>query len=268
MILKKETNIIKRSILWLFCLINLYLIPSFDSKADQSIKLVQSKHIDWSIDKERKTNIIEWGLNEKDNLNEEVVTLAKSKKKSFSTFSIGTYATGIWDMRPLLNGSNSCSIWTLCSELEGINFTYALTKGLKENSFLSLDLDKSFTLSWQGTDTNMKGKKINYDESFFFTLALVPHLRVNKLSNNFPLGIGWGLGPVLSIGDIVVQNPHDYGPLMSRVNFEITYPINKKDNNSLVFSITHDCSFFGLLAPEGNPQYSHSWYSLGFRKRI
>ena len=268
MILKKETEIIKTPILWLLCLINLYLISPFDSKANQSMKLVRSKQIDWSIDKERKTNIIEWGYNEKDKLNEENVTLAKSKNKKFSTFLIGTYATGIWDMRPLLNGSNSCSIWTLCSELEGINFTFVRTKVLKEKGVFSLDLDKSFTLSWQGTDTNMKGERINYDESLFSTLALVPHFRVNKLSNNFPLGIGWGVGPVLSIGDIVVQNPHDYGPLMSRVNFEITYPINKKDNNSLVFSITHDCSFFGLLDPEGNPQYSHSWYSLGFRKRF
>ena len=109
---------------------------------------------------------------------------------------------------------------------------------------------------------------MEYKESFFTTLALVPHFRVNKLSNKFPLGMGVGLGPVISFGDILVQEPHDYGPLMSRVNFELTYPLGKKKESSIVFGIIHDCSFFGLLAPEGTPQYSHSWYSVGIRKKI
>lgn len=268
MIVKKRKHIINWSIQWLFFFINLCLFSTFDSKANQAINKSQSKQIIWSNAKEGKNDSIEWKSRQKENFKEGNVNIIQPIKKDFSTFSIGTYATGIWDMRPLLNGSNSCSIWNLCSELEGINFTYARTKVLKESGVFSLDLDKSFTLSWQGTNTNMKRERINYDESFFSTLALVPHVRLNKFSNNFPLGIGLGVGPVLSIGDIVVQNPYDYGPLMSRVNFEVTYPLNKKNHNSLVFSITHDCSFFGLLAPNGSPQYSHSWYSLGFRKKI
>ena len=54
----------------------------------------------------------------------------------------------------------------------------------------SFDLDKSMTLSWQGTDKNMKNKRIEYKKSSFMTLGLIPHFRVNKISKNFPLGVG------------------------------------------------------------------------------
>ena len=44
---------------------------------------------------------------------------------------------------------------------------------------------------------------------------------------------------LIDFGDIVVQEPHDYGSLMSRVNFELTYPLSKKKESSLVFQKRH-----------------------------
>lgn len=190
------------------------------------------------------------------------------KRKKLVTYSLGSYATGVWDMRPLIKGEDFCSIWTFCTGFEGINFSFTHTDVLKEKGKFSLDFDKQLTLSWQGTDKNMKRKSIEYGESFFASAALLSSLRITELGQKFPFGIGIGIGPVLSIGEITVQEPYEYGPIMSRVNFEIIYPLNKKANSSLVFGINHDCSFFGLLAPDGQPQFSHSWYSLGFRKQI
>ena len=258
MILKGEKINIFKSILWFVFFINFILISAVEAK-DEDVIIWE----DYEIEKSKE------GFIGKDTKSKEQKTnITKLKKTNHYTISIGSYARGVWDMRPLLNGTNYCSVWTLCSELEGINFNFTHTNLLLEKGKYSFDLDKSLTFSWQGTDNNMKNKKIEYKESFFTTLALVPHFRVNKISNNFPLGVGVGLGPVISFGDIVVQEPHDYGPIMSRVNFELTYPFGKEKETSIVFGINHDCSFFGMLAPEGTPQYSHSWYSIGMRKKI
>ena len=258
MSLKGKKIIILRSLLWFVFFINIMLSSAVEAKDEDVIfweKYKIDKSEEGSIDKDTKPT-------------EQNNSITKLKKNNHYTISIGSYARGVWDMRPLLNGTNYCSVWTLCTELEGINFNFTHTNLLIEKGKYSFDIDKSLTFSWQGTDKNMKNKKIEYKESSFITLGLVPHLRVNKISNNFPLGLGVGLGPVISIGDIVVQEPHDYGSLMSRVNFELTYPVGKKKESSIVFGIVHDCSFFGMLAPDGTPQYSHSWYSLGIRKKI
>ena len=258
MSLKGEKIIILKSILGFVFLINLMLSSAVEAK-DEDLIIWENYEIEKSkgasLDKDIKPT-------------EQKNNITKLKKNNHYTISIGSYARGVWDMRPLLDGTDSCSVWTLCSGLEGINFNFTHTNLLIEKGKYSFDLDKSLTLSLQGTDKNMKNKKMEYKESFFTTLALVPHFRVNKISNNFPLGLGVGLGPVISFGDIVVQEPYDYGPLMSRVNFELTYPFDKKKESSIVFGIIHDCSFLGLLAPEGTPQYSHSWYSVGIRKKI
>ena len=257
MILNGEKIIIFRSILGFVFFINLVFSSAFDIKAQDKII--------WEKDKIEKSN--EDHIDVK--LKEQKTNLSKVKQKDHYTISIGSYARGgYWDMRPLLDGTNNCSVWNFCSELEGINFNFTYSDVLIEKGKYSFDLDKSLTFSWQGTDKNMKNKSMEYKESYFLTLALIPHFRINKISNNFPLGIGIGLGPVISIGEIVVQEPHDYDAVMSRVNFELTYPISKKNETSFVFGIVHDCSFFGLLAPEGSPQYTQSWYSIGLRKRI
>ncbi len=192
--------------------------------------------------------------------------------KSYLTFGGGTFIRGNWQpFYPFLG----CNAWRVCYErLEGINIFATYTKEKIKKKYWSLDYDLTGMLGYQSTDRNIYdhkfsdyGLKDGQHEGTLGVIGIIPTIRVSKLSNKIPIGIGLGIGPSLSFGTRVVEKPYDFPSLLSQINAEVNVPISKDKNTSITLGLSHVCSFLGVQNDRGR-NLGHHWYTFGFRRKL
>ena len=198
--------------------------------------------------------------------------IENNELKSYLTIGGGTFIRGAWQpIYPFFG----CNAWRVCFEkLEGINISATYTKETIKKDYWKFDYDFTGMIGYQSTDKNIFDHKFSSyglqdgkHEGTFGVIGIIPTIRVSKLSNKIPIGIGIGVGPALSIGSRVVEKPYNFSSLVSQVNAEVNIPISKDNNTSITLGLSHVCSFLGLLNDRGR-DLSHHWYTLGIRKRL
>ena len=192
--------------------------------------------------------------------------------KRYLTFGGGTFIRGNWQpIYPFFG----CNAWRACYEkLEGINIFATYTKEKIKKKYWSLDYDLTGMLGYQSTDKNIYDQKFSshglqdgQHEGTLGVIGIIPTIRVSKLSNKIPIGIGLGAGPSLTLGTRVVEKPYNFPSLLSQVNAEVNVPISKDKNTSITLGLSHVCSFFGVLNDRGR-NLGHHWYTVGIRKKL
>ena len=185
--------------------------------------------------------------------------------KSYLTFGAGTFIRGAWNPRPI----GHCNVWRACFErLEGLNGFAAYTKEIFKKGVWSFDYDITGMLGNQSTNENYAYEEIGYNSGIFGVLGIIPTVRISKLGNKLPFGIGLGVGPSYTFGSRVVEKPYDISKLLSQVNAEINIPIQKDKSTSIVLGLSHVCTFWGALEGEDGRTFGHHWYTLGIRKKL
>lgn len=188
---------------------------------------------------------------------------AKAGLSQYLSIAVGTYIRGKW------NPAQDCSAFRLCFQnLEGANITATYTKELIKNGVWFLDLDASANLGHRVAPQTYTNQELDDNEGTQFSLALIPMLRVRRLGSNIPIGLGIGVGPSLTFGDRVVDGNERFSPILSRVVNEITFPLDKENNKTLFASLTHDCTFLGILKNKNGLRFGQHWYSAGFRFKL
>ena len=178
---------------------------------------------------------------------------------------MGSFIRGRW----IPKTNDSCIAITGCfSSLEGINFTGTYTKQYFKRGNISLDIDATSMIGYQSTNQNYLNENINQDSSVFGVIGLIPTLRVGRLWNKLPIGIGIGVGPSYTIGTRVVDKPYNFSRLLTQVNAEISYPLTKDDSSSLILGLSHVCTSLGVLESNEGKTFGHHWYSLSYRRKI
>ena len=189
-------------------------------------------------------------------------------KENFLTISLGTFIRGKWSPTKFLKGEEPCSTWNFCFEaLEGANITATFTDQYIKRGNVSFDIDYSSMLGYRRSTKDWRLNPIPETSGLQFSIAAIPTLRISKLGNSVPIGMSLGVGPTLHLGNRVVDS-ENFSPILSRVNFEITVPLDQKQNTSLVTSITHDCTFLGMLKNSNGSRFGHQWYTVGIRKKL
>lgn len=185
--------------------------------------------------------------------------------KSYLTIGAGTFIRGSWNLRP----KGNCSVWRACFErLEGFNGFGTYTNEIFKKGVWSIDYDITGMIGNQSTNENYDYEEIGYNSGVFGVLGIIPTVRISKLGNKIPFGIGLGVGPSYTFGSRVVDKPYDISKLLSQVNAEINIPIQKDNSTSIVFGLSHVCTFLGTLESEDGRTFGHHWYTLGIRKRL
>ena len=158
--------------------------------------------------------------------------------------------------------------------MEGINLSATYTQERIKKEYWNFGYDFTGMLGYQSTDKNIFDHKFSdyglrdgEHEGTFGVIGIIPTIRVSKLSNKIPIGIGLGIGPSYSFGTRVVEKPYNFSSLVSQINAEVNIPISKDNNTSITIGLSHVCSFLGLLNDRGR-DLSQPWYTLGIRKRV
>ena len=200
------------------------------------------------------------------NLNSSIDSLIDDDKlNSYLTIYTGTFVRGLWGPKYI---TTKCTVWELCFEnLEGFHLGTSLTKELYTNNSLSFDFDTALMLADHDTKKNAKNYEVNSGDKFYINFSFIPMIRIKKISNKFPLGIGYGAGFSYVVGKPKIEQPYDT-PLLSEVKAELSYPINKLKDSEIVFSLHHRCTFLGLLTPKDGTSFGQHWYSVGFRYKL
>ena len=198
-------------------------------------------------------------------INYDKVFKNNDKLDNYLTFSTGTFVRGLWGPKYI---ASKCTVWELCYEkLEGVNIGTNLTKEIyKKNSF-SLDIDTGLMLAAHDTNKNVKNNEINSGDKFYLNISFIPMIRIKRISNKFPLGLGYGAGLSYILGKPKIEQPYDT-PLLSEVKAELSYPINKFKESEIVFGLHHRCTLLGLLTPKDGTSFGQHWYSVGFRYKL
>ena len=200
--------------------------------------------------------------------NQEKNQIKIDPKKNFFTFSLGTFIRGKWSPTKWLKGEEPCSSWNFCFEaLEGTNITATFTDQYIKRGNISFDVDYSSMLGYRISSKDWRLNPIPKTRGFQFSIAAIPTLRIAKLGNSIPIGMSIGVGPALHLGNRVVDS-EDFSPVLSRVNYEITIPLDQEQNTTIVTSITHDCTFLGMLKNSNGSRFGHQWYTVGIRKKL
>lgn len=191
------------------------------------------------------------------------------QKNNFFSIAIGSFIQGRWAPTKFLEGEEPCSSWNLCFEsLKGINITTTFTDQYIKKGNFSIDVDYSFMAGYRSGDKDWNLQPITKDSGYQFSIAAVPTIRLSKLGNSVPIGISWGVGPSLTLGNRVVNGKENFSPLLSRVNFEITIPLDKHQNTTIFAGLVHDCTFLTLLRNSNGYQFGDQWYVAGIRKKL
>ena len=189
-------------------------------------------------------------------------------KKNFFTISLGTFIRGKWSPTKFFKGEEPCSSWKFCFEaLEGTNITATFTDQYIKRGNISFDVDYSSMLGYRRSSKDWELNAMPKTSGLQLSIAAIPTLRISKLGNSVPIGISLGAGPTLHLGNRVVDS-EKFSPILSRVNFEITVPLDQEQNTTIVTSITHDCTFFGMLKNSNGSRFGHQWYTVGIRKKL
>lgn len=229
------------------------LFESDEIKNDQKLKLVKmDNHLEGfskekKIDKIAKTKSINSG------------------KGTFFSASYGKYIRGNWNPIKHLD----CSAIFGCFEsLEDNVLSISVIKTLYRRNFFRLDIDYLGTFGNRSTNKNQHSAKIDFESGNQFTLGILPTLRINKLHKKVPIGLGFGVGPSYTLGNRVVDSPESFSRLLSTVSTEISFPLDSKNNKSLVLTTMHECTFLGLLRNDQDRGFTQNWYTLGLRIKI
>ena len=198
--------------------------------------------------------------------------IENNELKSYLTFGGGTFIRGAWQPFYPFFG---CNAWRVCFEkLEGINISATYTQERIKKEYWNFGYDFTGMLGYQSTDKNIFDHKFSdyglrdgEHGGTFGVIGIIPTIRVSKLSNKIPIGIGLGIGPSYSFGTRVVEKPYNFSSLLSQINAEVNIPISKDKNTSITLGLSHVCSFLGVLNDRGR-NLGHHWYTLGIRKRL
>ena len=186
-------------------------------------------------------------------------------RNGYTTFGVGTFIRGRWNPKPL----GDCNAWRACfKRLEGVNIFGTYTKEIFKKGVWSFDYDITGMVGSQSTNQNYLYEEIEYSAGTFATIGLIPTLRISKLGNKIPIGIGLGIGPSYSLGSRVVEKPYEFSKLLSQINAEVNIPISKKSDTSIVLGLSHVCTFLGILKNEEGKRFGHQWYTVGIRRRL
>jgi len=186
-------------------------------------------------------------------------------RNSYKTFGVGTFIRGRWNPKPF----GDCNAWRGCyKRLEGVNIFGTYTKEILRKGVWSFDYDITGMVGSQSTNQNYLYEEIEYSSGTFAVFGLIPTLRISKLGNKIPIGLGLGIGPSYSLGSRVVEKPYDFSKLLSQINAEVNIPISKESDTSIVLGLSHVCTFLGILENEDGKRFGHQWYTVGIRKRL
>ena len=187
------------------------------------------------------------------------------KRNSYTTFGAGTFIRGRWNPFPF----EKCIAWKGCfKRLEGINVFGSYTKEIFRKGVWSFDIDFTGMVGNQSSNQNFLYEEIENSSGIFGVVGIIPGLRIKKLGHKIPIGIGLGIGPSYSFGTRVVEKPYDFSGLLSQVNAEINIPISQNQNTSLVFGLSHVCTFLGIVDNNEGQGFGHHWYSVGIRRKM
>ncbi len=190
---------------------------------------------------------------------------ANRNRNSYKTFGAGTFIRGRWNPKPF----GDCNAWRGCfKRLEGVNFFGTYTKEILRKGVWSFDYDITGMVGSQSTNQNYLYEEIEYSSGTFAVFGLIPTLRISKLGNKIPIGLGLGIGPSYSLGSRVVEKPYDFSKLLSQINAEVNIPISKESDTSIVLGLSHVCTFLGILENEDGKRFGHQWYTVGIRRRL
>ena len=202
------------------------------------------------------------------NANQEKNQINLDHKNNFFSISLGTFIRGKWSPTKFFKGEEPCSAWNFCFEaLEGANITVAFTDQYIKKGNISFDVDYSSMLGYRRSSKDWTLNPMPKTSGVQFSIAAIPTIRIAKLGNSIPIGMSIGVGPALHLGNRVVDS-EDFSPILSRVNYEITIPLDQNQNTTIVTSITHDCTFLGRLKNSNGSRFGHQWYTLGVRKKL
>jgi len=200
--------------------------------------------------------------------NQEKNRVNLGQKNNFFSISLGTFIRGKWSPTKFLKGEEPCSTWNFCFEaLEGSNITATFTDQYIKKGNVSFDVDYSSMLGYRRSSKDWRLNPIPKTSGFQFSIAAIPTLRIAKLGNSIPIGMSIGVGPAFHLGNRVVDS-EDFSPILSRVNYEITIPLDQEQNTTIVTSITHDCTFLGMLKNSKGSRFGHQWYTVGVRRKL
>ena len=186
-------------------------------------------------------------------------------RNGYTTFGAGTFIRGRWNPEPI----GDCNAWRACfKRLEGVNVFGTYTKEIFKKGVWSFDYDITGMVGSQSTNQNYLYEEIEYSSGTFATIGLIPTLRISKLGNKIPIGIGLGIGPSYSLGSRVVEKPYNFSKLLSQINAEVNLPISKKSDTSIVLGLSHVCTFLGILENEDGKRFGHQWYTVGIRRKL
>ena len=181
----------------------------------------------------------------------------------YLSIAAGTYITGIW------TPFRRCNAFALCYQnLEGANLTATYTKELAKRGTWFFDIDASANLGYRITSRTNLVTESNDNEGTQASLAIIPMIRVKRLGNSVPIGLGMGVGVSATVGDRVIDGNEKFSPIVSRVVSEITFPLDKENKKTLFASLTHDCTFLGILKNKNGLTFAQHWYSAGFRFKL
>ena len=187
------------------------------------------------------------------------------KRNGYKTFGAGTFIRGRWNPKPF----GDCNAWRACfKRLEGVNVFGTYTKEIFKKGVWSFDYDITGMVGSQSTNQNYLYEEIDYSAGTFAAIGLIPTLRISKLGNKIPFGIGLGIGPSYSLGSRVVEKPYEFSKLLSQINAEVNIPISKKSDTSIVLGLSHVCTFLGILKNGDGKRFGHQWYTVGIRRRL
>lgn len=188
-----------------------------------------------------------------------------SGKGNYFSISYGKYIRGNWNPFKHLDCS---SIFGCFESLEDNVLSTSFIKTLYRKNFFRFDIDYVGTFGNRSTNKNQHSAIIDFESGNQFTLGILPTLRINKLLKKVPIGLGFGVGPSYTLGNRVVDSPESFSRLLSTVSTEISFPLDSKNNKSLVLTTMHECTFLGLLRNDQDRGFTQNWYTLGLRIKI